>query len=339
MYIINQHTNQFLKNEKSLKLWTQTQHFQMSDAIANSTCLKCSKVFERKKCFKNHQENLLDPCDHICGGCQFQGTSRKCFYRHKIKCKQYIVFKTNIVNNTDPKPNTPNDTDPKPNTPNDTDPKPNIVNSDHISTSSKKKRDDLSKNDRKKHFLHFYGGLTGVCIICKKNEVRLYNNGHHQCHIVRRDICPDNKDARYRVPACSGCNSSMGTVNLFDYVYNYYSSQLFDIATKLFLSQNSITLHFSECQNIFNFITNNYNIMNDIKHRAEIKIIMNSQQLESELDENQKMADLSEGCDNLCIMFLNLPTFQTKQMTTKLCSILTKIENVIEFTRNSKILN
>lgn len=52
-------------------------------------CYKCDQVFTSEKRYKNHINNVLNPCNNICIGCGLTMSSRRALGRHKKTCNPY----------------------------------------------------------------------------------------------------------------------------------------------------------------------------------------------------------------------------------------------------------
>ena len=62
------------------------------------TCVKCAKVFKSEKALKKHLDNVLNPCDFVCRGCNYKAGSKGGFYRHKKECKKHQEM-IKVINN------------------------------------------------------------------------------------------------------------------------------------------------------------------------------------------------------------------------------------------------
>lgn len=61
-------------------------------------CEKCNKKFKSEKILKRHLDNVLNPCDFVCRGCNYKAGSKGGFYRHKKECKKHQDM-VKVVNN------------------------------------------------------------------------------------------------------------------------------------------------------------------------------------------------------------------------------------------------
>ena len=84
------------------------------------------------------------------------------------------------------------------------------------------KKEKIPKNVRKNVWNHWIGAEKGLtnCPVC--NLVELDKGGDYHCGHVISELCGGSLEIDNLRPICSGCNSSMGAMNMFTYAKTYY---------------------------------------------------------------------------------------------------------------------
>jgi hypothetical protein len=116
-----------------------------------------------------------------------------------------------------------------------------------VKVSRKRRRADLTKNQKREVFFLFYSdarNATGVdkgypCVICRENLMYLDGTGSwNASHIRPIRHCPV-RDPKYALPTCTACNGKMGVnkqnhLNAFDMMIRYnYRARIYPIAKVL----------------------------------------------------------------------------------------------------------
>ena len=84
-------------------------------------------------------------------------------------------------------------------------------------------KDKIPTAVRNQVWLKYMGNAAfGVCPCCGVNEISLVRSGGFECGHVQAEAKGGSTHLGNLIPVCKSCNLGMGTMNLFDYVRQYY---------------------------------------------------------------------------------------------------------------------